>query len=275
MPAARIEVIRPRPAALPRLALFDFDGTLSLLRAGWQAVMLDWMVEHLRRAPRAEGETALRAQAAEAIHRLTGQPTLRQMRWLCEAIRERGGAPESPERYKQIYLRRLEAHIAGRIAGVEEGRVPPEAWLVPGAPAILRALRARGIPCYIASGTDETAVRREASVLGIAGFFGGIFGARPADPAFDKGAVIARLTAAHRLRPGELVAFGDGGVEIAAARAAGGIAVGVALDETTRAGLDAGKRRRLIEAGAHLIIPHFQPHDALLAWLFGERGVPG
>ena len=34
--------------------LFDFDGTLSLIREGWPEVMMPMMVEHLVRIPGAE-----------------------------------------------------------------------------------------------------------------------------------------------------------------------------------------------------------------------------
>ncbi|NBU65499.1 MAG: HAD family hydrolase, partial [Chloroflexia bacterium] len=33
-----IEIIN-RPSAAPRLAAIDFDGTMSLIRIGWQQVM--------------------------------------------------------------------------------------------------------------------------------------------------------------------------------------------------------------------------------------------
>ena len=37
-----------------RSALFDFDGTLYLIREGWQGVMIPMMVEVLLETPRAE-----------------------------------------------------------------------------------------------------------------------------------------------------------------------------------------------------------------------------
>ena len=41
-----LEILRPNPApGRLRFAVFDFDGTLSLLRTGWQRVMADLMVE--------------------------------------------------------------------------------------------------------------------------------------------------------------------------------------------------------------------------------------
>ncbi len=43
-----------------RHALFDFDGTLSLIREGWQEVMISMMVELLMQTPQHESEVALR-----------------------------------------------------------------------------------------------------------------------------------------------------------------------------------------------------------------------
>jgi hypothetical protein len=63
-----LEILRPNPApGRLRFAVFDFDGTLSLLRTGWQRVMADLMVEALQATPRAEAEAELRARTAEPV----------------------------------------------------------------------------------------------------------------------------------------------------------------------------------------------------------------
>jgi len=53
-----------------RVALFDFDGTLSLIRTGWQQVMVPMMVEILRECSGTEDPAAIRCEilagAAEA-----------------------------------------------------------------------------------------------------------------------------------------------------------------------------------------------------------------
>ena len=58
LPGAGIEIIRELdPREPPRHVLFDFDGTLSLIREGWMDVMVPMMVEiagghgHRRVAP--------------------------------------------------------------------------------------------------------------------------------------------------------------------------------------------------------------------------------
>lgn len=63
---------------------------------------------------------------------------------------------------------------------------------------------------------------------------------------------------------GTLAAFGDGPVEIRESRKHGGLAVGIASDEVRRFGINTSKRRRLIRAGADLVIPDFSQQNALL-----------
>ena len=59
----KLEILRPNPVpGRLRHAVFDFDGTLSLLRAGWQAVMADQFVEVLSATPQAEAVEQLRAR---------------------------------------------------------------------------------------------------------------------------------------------------------------------------------------------------------------------
>jgi len=83
--------------------------------------------------------------------------------------------------------------------------------------------------------------------------------------------VIERILRENRLAGPELVAFGDGFVEIEDTKAVGGIAVGVASNEATRQGIDDWKRGRLIQAGADLIIPDFREHERLTRYLFGKE----
>lgn len=262
-----MEILRPNPApGRLRHAVFDFDGTLSLLRAGWQRVMADQMIEALRATPQAEPEAELRALTAEPIHGLAGRPTLLQMQWLAEAVQARGGTPLTAEGYKADYLVRLETQVPHR-ADLLAGRRPPAAFLVPGALEFVAALHARGVTIHIASGTDENAVREEAGLLGLAPYLTHLRGARP-DGSDAKRELIGQLTAAHSLGVGELTAFGDGRAEMEHARAAGGLAVGVATTEDERDEVEPHKRRLLVAAGADVILPNFTRPEAVLAYLW-------
>ena len=265
-----MEILRPNPApGRLRHVVFDFDGTLSLIREGWQLVMQAMMVEILRATAPAAHETELPAVVMEPIVRLAGKPTVDQMRWLAEEVAKGGGRPLTPGDYKQQYLGRLEEHIRGRLGDLRTGRVPPATWLVPGSKQFLERVRERGVTCYLASGTDEDRVRDEAMLLGLAPFFVEICGARP-DGSFSKRMLLGRIVAEHHLTDGELAVFGDGRVEIEDAKAVGGIAIGVASNEREWRGVDEDKRAQLIEAGADAIIPDFRSPAALLAYFWPE-----
>ncbi len=254
-----------------RCVLFDFDGTLSLLRAGWQDVMVPMMVEILRELNTGETEEELTALVRDFVDRLTGKQTIYQMLRLCEEIRKRGGAPKDPLEYKRIYHERLWQVIRERVEGVKSGRIPQDRMLVTGARRFLEALKERGVTLYLASGTDTEYVLDEANALGIAHYFdGGIYGAIDEWEKFDKDILIRRILREHNLSGPELVAFGDGFVEIEETKKVGGIAVGVASDEFRPGNWNEWKRRRLTEAGADVLIPDYSEGDLLLRFLFGE-----
>src|SRR5438105_12230832 len=80
-------------ATAARVVLFDFDGTLSLIRSGWMDVMVPMMVEILLDLKTGESEADLRAVVEEFVWRLTGKETIYQMIALAEAIEARGGTP--------------------------------------------------------------------------------------------------------------------------------------------------------------------------------------
>src|SRR6266849_10350871 len=100
----RIEVIHPDfPRGKIRVALFDFDGTLSLIREGWPDVMIPMMVEHLGRTPAAEPLGELARRVEEFVMRLNGKQTIYQMIQLADEVRQRGGSPLDPLAYKHRY----------------------------------------------------------------------------------------------------------------------------------------------------------------------------
>jgi len=72
-------------------AVFDFDGTLSRLRAGWEEVMVPLMCELI---PGEEAE--VQALVRDYIDQSTGIQTIHQMRWLVEEVARRGGKAENP-----------------------------------------------------------------------------------------------------------------------------------------------------------------------------------
>ncbi len=254
----------PRPGI--RHVLFDWDGTLSLIRAGWAEVMTPMFAEMLPPLPEESGEERHRL-AFEDIMRLNGKQTIYQMIQLAERVRERGGEPREPLWYKREYLRRLDAKIRHRVGGLESRATPPDAMLVHGSRALLEDLVGRGLTLHLASGTDEPFVRREAELLDVARYFGGrIHGALDDYRQFSKKMVIDRILSENRIDGTTLLAFGDGYVEIENTVGVGGLAVAVASDEEHNGSgrMDAWKRERLLGVGAHVVIPDFRDAVALM-----------
>lgn len=271
LPGTAVEIIRERPAGPPpRHVVFDFDGTLSLVREGWPQIMTALMVEALQSTGTPETPEQLRAVALGFIMELNGKQTIYQMIRLAEEIRQRGGTPEEPLAYKHRYHERLMEKIERRREGLRRGAIAPEALLVPHALDLLAALQGRGAQLHLASGTDEQFVREEARLLSLDGYFGNrIYGAVDDYKAFSKQLVIERIIRENAIAGAELVGFGDGYVEIDNIKAAGGTAVAVASDEAGRSGRpDPWKRDRLIGVGADLVIPDYRDWAPLLDYLW-------
>ncbi len=251
-----------------RTVLFDFDGTLSLIRQGWREIMVPMMVETLGECNTGETEAQLTHIVADFVDRLTGKQTIYQMIRLSEEVLKRGGAPPDPVACKHRYHERLNGHIRGRIHGLRSNAVAAEDLMVPKSLDLLRNLQCRGLTLYLASGTDEVYVKKEAALLGLTPFFEDrVYGALDQYQDFSKERVIRDLIVSQGIAGEALLGFGDGYVEIENVKSAGGTAVGVASDEARRRGVNAWKRERLIQAGADLIIPDFRCQGLLVDYL--------
>ena len=143
---------------------------------------------------------------------------------------------------------------------------------MPGSYDLLDMLLRHGVTPYLASGTDEVYVLKEAQLLNVTRYFGKhIYGAQREYKTFSKKMVIERIIRENHLAGDELLGFGDGYVEIENVREAGGCAVGVASNEAERRGIDEWKRERLIRAGANYIIPDYRDIKSLEETLFPEN----
>lgn len=259
MAKSTIEIIRPWSGFDIKYALFDFDGTISLIREGWQSIMISYFCEVLRETGTKESDEEIKACVTDFVDFLTGKQTIYQCIRLDEEAVKRGGEKRDPLMYKKEYLRRLEERISGRKKALADGSAEPEAYLVPGIKAFIAELQRKGIKCYLASGTDEEDVLREAALLGLNEIFEDrIHGARDEMLACSKELVINDMIGREKIKPTELVSFGDGYVEIELVAKLGGLAIGAATEEERREGVNEWKRNRLIAAGAYAIIPDFR-----------------
>lgn len=273
-----IEIVAPLPENLRIThAIFDHDGTLSTLREGWEQVMEPVMIRAILGGQFASAGETLYARVVhrvrEYIDKTTGIQTLSQMEGLVDLVREFGIVPEGEREdaqgYKRIYNEGLMRLVRERMARLERGELDVADFAIKKAPEFLQRLRAAGVTLFLASGTDEQDVIREATVMGYADCFEGrMYGAVGDVSKEAKRIVLDRiLTDIGARNVHQLVTFGDGPVEMRETRKRGGLAVGVASDEVRRLGLNMSKRGRLIRAGAHVVVPDFAQLDGVLGVL--------
>jgi len=243
-----------------KFALFDFDGTLSILREGWQSIMKEVMIEEITdgKALPIDELSKIEREVEDYIDRTTGQQTILQMMDLEKMVRNYGFVPEdrikTPMEYKKIYNQRLKKIVKER---VKNGDL--HEYLLKGSYEFLMDLKKQRIKILTASGTDLEDVLEEAELLGIKDFFdGGIYGAVGADyKEHTKEMVIKHLLEENDLKGEELMIFGDGPVEISVGKNFGALTVGVASNEKRGYGWNLKKFQRLKNVGADILIPDF------------------
>jgi phosphoglycolate phosphatase len=212
LPGTSVEVVREvGPGIAFRHVLFDFDGTLSLIREGWPAVMVAMMTEEIQATGTHEPADVIARHCHEFVMRRNGKQTIYQMIELAGEIKKRGGRPQDPVIYKDKYHDRLMEKVGHRREALRSGLARPEEYLVAGAFGLLAALRDRGLSMYLASGTDQKYVAEEAALLGLIPYFGGrIYGAIDDYRKFSKQMVIERILRENTVEGSALLGFGDG-----------------------------------------------------------------
>lgn len=278
LPQTEIEIVNLWKEKLQlKHAIFDHDGTISTLREGWELIMGPMMVKAVLGKKYQDADEALYqkvlARVNEYIDKTTGIQTLVQMKGLLDIIREFGCVPEDEMLdefgYKKIYNDELLLMVKVREEKYRNGELALEDFTMKNAVPFLHKLHDAGVKLYLASGTDEEDVKKEAEALGYAHLFEGrIYGAVGDVTKEAKKIVLDRiLSSIGESSFGKLITFGDGPVEMRETRKRGGIAVGIASNELKRFSLNESKRSRLIKSGADVIIPDFSQLNQLLSLL--------
>jgi len=283
---SEIELItEPLPMLKIQHAIFDHDGTISTLREGWEKIMEPMMIKAILGDQNGTADEKLfnrvKNRVRELIERTTGIQTISQMHGLVGLVQEFGLVAEgqilSAAKYKGVFNEELIALVNRRLAKLDTGELQISDFTLKGAVPFLRALKHAGVRLYLASGTDESDVKREAECLGYADVFdGGIYGSIGEIARDAKKAVIERIMQEVNGAFEQLITFGDGPVEIRETKRHGAFAVGIASDELRRFGLSLDKRSRLIRAGADALVPDFSQWQHLWRVLrLSSRQAPG
>ena len=242
-------------------AVFDFDGTISTLRCGWESVMEPLMLESIFGDEYTQDDVK---EVREYIAASTGIQTILQMKWLAERVAKQGKTALDPWEYKAEYNRRLMINVEKRCADAKSGN--KEKYIMKGSIDFLEELKARGVKMYAASGTDEADVKNEAAILGIDKYFDEVAGAKPMSEDCSKEATLNRLISQGE---GGLLVVGDGPVEIRLGKAAGACTLGICGKERELCGMDQVKVKRLTAAGAHALVDCFSDMNEIFEWMEG------
>lgn len=245
----------------PDFALLDFDGTISKLRNGWDVIMRDLFIDMI---PGDREE--VKALAEKYIDESCGIPTIRQMQFLADQVKERTGSCLEAWQYKEKFAERMMKKVNERKEEIRSGKRPAEYYLVPGSVEFIKALKARGIPILLASGTDEGDVRSEASALGVLDLFDIVCGAAVREDMCAKEQTLRKYASPDK----KMLIVGDGKVEIMLGCELGAVTIGVASWDQygeLPEGFEPYKEKRLTDAGAHLLIADYRDCDAIIDWM--------
>jgi len=278
LPDCEIEIINEWKEKIDiRYAIFDHDGTISTLREGWEKIMAPMMIKAILGDKFKDAGMDIYKKVEERVNeyidQTTGIQTLVQMKGLVGIIREFGYVSEEKILdefgYKKIYNDELLEMVRIRERKFVNGELSLDDLTIKNAIPFLKKMYDSGIQLYLASGTDEEDVKKEARTLGYDDLFEGrIFGSTGDVTIEAKRIVLNRILdeigaeASH-----QIITFGDGPVEIRETRKRGGLTVGLATNELRRYELNPKKRTRLIKAGADIVIPDFSQDSRILELL--------
>lgn len=249
----------------PKIAIFDNDGTISVLRQGWESVMATMMEDTIVASDIVnEDELELIKQdVMRLISLTTGIQTIAQMQLLIPLIKKYGHAHTilDAKSYKAIYLNSLKKQMEFKMNALNNGELDYTDLTIKDSVSFLKKLHDAGTRIYLASGTDQNDVLHEATLLGYAYLFEGRIRGSVGDPDNDPKKIvienIIKEIEEQNIGPEECTVFGDGPVEMREARKHGFLAIGVLSDEKQRFGANWEKRSRLILSGADVLIPDF------------------
>jgi len=132
-----------------RHALFDFDGTISVIRRGWEKIMVPMMIEMIcgGHSP----SSAIIKEVEDYVDRSTGILTIKQMQWLVQAVERYGLSHQlqTAREYKRLYNERLLQPVRQRTSLMDGSQSTRDQLMISGARLFVQELRNRGIKLYL------------------------------------------------------------------------------------------------------------------------------
>ena len=99
--SSQVEIIRPWKDFDIRYALFDFDGTISLIREGWQDIMIPYFAQVLQEAAPEEDPQQILTCVRDFVDTLTGKQTIFQSFYMVKFFYQEVLESERRRRYEE------------------------------------------------------------------------------------------------------------------------------------------------------------------------------
>lgn len=252
-----------------KAAIFDFDGTISTLRQGWETLMEPLMLEMI--SPDTPPDDKLIEEVRCYIDESTGIQTIFQMEWLVEKVKTYGVSNEIHDAwwYKEKYNEKLLQMVNKRIHLIASGKKTSNDYRIAGSLEFIQKLYEKGVEIYIASGTDDVDLQNEIYIVGIGDYVHTAKGAPYLAKNCSKEKVLEDLLAkgTASIRAEQIAVIGDGKVEIQMGHESGTVTIGTATNEINKCGINEIKRKKLITAGADIIISDFLEYTKIFLYL--------
>jgi len=239
----KTEIINQKKSKI-LVAVIDWDGTISLLREGWQKVMQEFIANYISSGSPQKKDFDW---AKNFIIKTLGENTIDQMLGIIEKS-VKNKRKILAEKLRREYRDILEEKI--RAKRIKQAKNNPDKFIVRGIAQFLEALKKRDIKILVFSGSEQNGkngIGQEARILRLEHYFDGVFGYNGPVRPYNKDNVLKWVIKKYRIKdPSQILVVGDGPKEIKVGKKFGAITIGLMSKNITK--------EILIKSGADFVV---------------------
>jgi len=252
-----IKIINNKKAKI-LAAIVDWDGTISLLREGWNKVMKDYIANYISLNPQKKDLL----WAENFIKETMGENTVDQMLGMMAKAHENGvkNMPIDQKKRKNLaekqrikYRKSLEEKM--RSKRIKRAKVHPGEFINKGIKKFLQELKKRNVKIFVISGSEQKergGIEEEVEILKLKHYFEKVFGYNGQIHPYTKENALKWIIKKYKIKnPLQILVVGDGPKEIKTGRDFGTITIGLVSNNLSK--------KNLLKSGADYIV--YNPTD--------------